>query len=324
MVNQPSPPTIKQLGDLFMKEGVQLSVNACKNALAEWGGDARDITHVVSTTCTSSANPGYDHFVTTKLGIPQSAEKVLLAGIGCSGGLAALRVAANFAMGASYRQRPARILVIACEISSILARSELESIHVNQEVRIAACLFSDAASACIVSNGIGLKEIEKVHSFIPVYRMLGWSSKVIRDTETDLGFDVDPLGWKVVLTPRVPNLTSTIAPDSFRDLVDSIPSLHDEGLTSPSDFDWALHPGGSLIIQNVQSVLGLSEHHLRASYEIYIKHGNSSSATIVSVLDTLRRKQHVADGRDNLIACAFGPGITIEMMALRRGRKGGF
>ena len=331
IVNQLQPPSIKQLNEIFMHEGVRLSTNACKKALQEWGGSIDDITHVVSTTCTNSANPGYDHFVIKELGIRSSVEKVLLHGIGCSGGMAAMRTAANMALGASYRQKPARILVLACEISSVLVRSELESIHQNQEVRIGVCLFSDCASACVMSNGIGHEP-----QATTLYSLLGWKHEVLEDSHSDLGFDVDPLGklfhaqcyhfpiimlislgWKVVLTPRVPSLASASVPTAFRDLINSIPSLS-RGSTVPSaaDFDWALHPGGSTIITGIQEVMNLTEDHLQASYEVYVEHGNSSSATIMSVMDRMRKN---GQSRKNVVACAFGPGIILELMVLRRG-----
>lgn len=148
-----------------------------------------EVTHVVSTTCTNSANPGFDHHVVKELGIKQGVEKILLHGIGCSGGLAAIRAAANLALGSSFRQKPARILVLACEISSLLVRSELDSINEEQKTRIGVCLFSDCASASILSNGIG---DDVCHS--SVFDILGWKHDIIGDTENDLGFDVDPLG----------------------------------------------------------------------------------------------------------------------------------
>ena len=168
---------------------MRLSVSACRKALKEWGGSVDDITHVVSTTCTNSANPGFDHFVTKELGLRKGVEKVLLHGIGCSGGLAAIRTAANMALGMSHRQKPARILVLACELSTLLIRSELDSIDKNQEVRIGVCLFSDCASSVIISNGIG-----DAPSSEPVYEILGWKHELLDDTEDDLGFDVDPMG----------------------------------------------------------------------------------------------------------------------------------
>lgn len=75
--------------------------------------------------------------------------------------------------------------------------------------------------------------------------------------------------------------------------------------------------------------MDITPEHLRSSYTIYIEHGNSSSATIFSVMDRLRRPdmdgmapKKTADGkggvREFVVACAFGPGIAIEMAMLRR------
>ena len=61
--------------------------------------------------------------------------------------------------------------------------------------------------------------------------------------------------------------------------------------------------------------MNLTQEHLRASYEIYVKYGNSSSATIMAVMDKLR---NMGEGKEHVVACAFGPGIALEMMILRR------
>jgi type III polyketide synthase len=67
----------------------------------------------------------------------------------------------------------------------------------------------------------------------------------------------------------------------------------------------------------------ITPEHMRASYDTYIKHGNSSSATIFSVMDRLRHKDmdEMAPGgkiKDFVVGCAFGPGIAIEMCILKR------
>jgi type III polyketide synthase len=310
IANGAEAPSIAELCDLFLDYGVKLSVAACRKAIEQWGGDLSEITHVVSTTCTNSANPGYDHYVVKELGLSTSIEKVLLHGVGCSGGLAALRTAANIALGSSFRRKPARVLVLACEISSVLVRSELDSISKDEEVRIGVVLFSDCASAVILGNGIGNRFGEE-----SLLELLGWEHRLIDDTEKDLGFAVDPLGWKVVLTPRVPKLASAAVPAVFDDLLASIPELIHVNKYKASHFDWALHPGGSTVITGVQSAMGLTEQHLRATYEVYMSHGNSSSATIFSVLDRLLKG---GQGNEHIVACAFGPGIAVEMMMLRR------
>ncbi|KAI1772324.1 thiolase-like protein [Hypoxylon cercidicola] len=322
IVNQPDAPSIAELHKIFISDGVPLAVEASRKAIAEAGIDISQITHIVSTTCTDSANPGFDHFVAKGLGITHQVEKVLLHGVGCAGGLAALRTAANLALGHSMRRKPARILCVALEVSTTLVRSELSSIDELQETRIGACLFSDCASALVLSNGIGLPTAE------PIYELLGWEHRILPETEADLGFDVDPVGWKVVLSPRVPKLATEVLKSSFVELLESVPGVPAE-YREAHDFDWAMHPGGLTILTGAEKAMGISSEHMRASYDRYMNHGNSSSATIFSVMDRLRSKDMdaVAPGgrvRDYVVGCAFGPGIAVEMCMLKRntGRRG--
>jgi type III polyketide synthase len=100
----------------------------------------------------------------------------------------------------------------------------------------------------------------------------------------------------------------------FEDLVGSIPELVDFGKFKASDFDWALHPGGATIMSGVEKTMKLTPQHLRASYETYMSHGNSSSATFFSVLDKLLQ----GETTPYIIGCAFGPGIAVEMVAFKR------
>ena len=122
------------------------------------------------------------------------------------------------------------------------------------------------------------------------------------------------IGWKVVLTQRVPKLACAAVPSMFEDLVASIPELVDLSKYKASDYDWALHPGGATILSGVERTMKLTPEHLRASYETYISHGNSSSATIFSVLDRLLQ----GETTEHVIGCAFGPGISVEMVAFKR------
>jgi fungal type III polyketide synthase len=90
-----------------------------------------------------------------------------------------------------------------------------------------------------------------------------------------------------------------------------------------ADFDWAMHPGGATILTGAEKAMGITPEHMRASYDTYISHGNSSSATIFSVLDRLRSKDMdaLAPGgrvKDYVVGCAFGPGIAVEMCMLKR------
>jgi type III polyketide synthase len=85
----------------------------------------------------------------------------------------------------------------------------------------------------------------------------------------------------------------------------------------PTTFDWAVHPGGLSILQGAQQAMNLTDDHIRASLDVYTKYGNSSSPTVLIVLDKLRR---MGQGRDDVVATSFGPGLMIEMFRMRRCR----
>lgn len=126
----------------------------------------------------------------------------------------------------------------------------------------------------------------------------------------------------MVLSPRVPKLASSVVEPTFNDLLASLPSLPSSYKTA-ADFDWALHPGGATILSGVERSMTITPEHMRASYSTYINHGNSSSATIFSVLDLLRTPDmdELAPEKkvkDFVVGCAFGPGIAIEMCMLKR------
>ncbi|KAL9025161.1 MAG: hypothetical protein Q9196_005974, partial [Gyalolechia fulgens] len=72
-----------------------------------------------------------------------------------------------------------------------------------------------------------------------------------------------------------------------------------------------------LIITGVEQAMKLTPEHFRASYEIYMKYGNSSSAAIISVLNKLRE----SEGKELVVACAVSPGIALAMMILRRRKE---
>lgn len=74
--------------------------------------------------------------------------------------------------------------------------------------------------------------------------------------------------------------------------------------------------------------MDITPEHMRASYDTYMNHGNSSSATIYSVMDRLRSKDMDAvapEGRvrEYVVGCAFGPGISVEMCMLKRNMRPG-
>ncbi len=179
-------PNVEQQRELFLTVGVQLATQAACTAIAEWGGGLSQITHIIAVSSTAFSNPGIDYYIARELGLAKDVERACLQGVGCAGGLAGLRHAAQLACGSAFLGRPARILVVSVELATLCARNELDRIHHNQEILIPSTLFADAGSALILSNCIG----DNPESSTSVYDLLGWDTTTVEESANDLRLDL--------------------------------------------------------------------------------------------------------------------------------------
>ena len=101
-----------------------------------------------------------------------------------------MRVAANIALGATQRNKPANILVFACELCSLHLRCDLDAmIEDETKFSIASTLFSDGAAAFIMSTDLGSNRMTG-----PNYTVLGWKTAVLPDTHRHMSFLPCPSG----------------------------------------------------------------------------------------------------------------------------------
>lgn len=309
-------PSIVDIDQLYRQVGVDLTVQACKKALRESGTQYSEITHTIAVTCTNQGNPGYDLLVNRKLGLQPEVDRMLLHGVGCAGGLAIMRAAAQIACGATVRRRPARILAFACELCTPNVRCDLAEAARCADpanVSIAGALFSDAAAAFVLCNEYAMSDESDA-----IFQLMDWDNATIPDTVQHMAFYADPHGFRTVLTRDVPGYTKQAIGPMFQRLLPSMREKVENPDLDIPDFDWALHPGGEAIIEGAKEMLDLTENQLRASRDIYKTRGNSSSPTVLAVLDKLRS---MGRGRDHVVATSFGPGLAIEMAMLRRCRS---
>ncbi|KAI4631956.1 uncharacterized protein J4E87_002663 [Alternaria ethzedia] len=291
-----APPDADSISRMFRTEGVQLTTLACKEAMREACLEPSDITHTVAVTCTDQSNPGYDLFVCQELGLGPNVQRVLLHGVGCAGGLSALRAAASIAAAASQRGRPARVLVMACEICSLSIQAEVQAAREDGKLHVAPALFSDGAAALAVCNGLALEDKQK-----PVFELQDWDSVVVPGTSSYISYDIEKHGTAIdAILPLFDRLRTALNTTHAAALATRNPA---------SNFDWAIHPGGATILQGAKQALQLNDDHIRASLDVYHNYGNSSSPTVLIVLDKLRR---MGEGRENIVATSFGPGRTYE------------
>jgi fungal type III polyketide synthase len=361
--NGPPGPTIAEVSDHFRTRAVGLAAKAARLALDDAGITKDDLTHVVCTTMTDNSTPGYDIDLVKALGVAtERIERYLIAGVGCAGGLSALRTAANAAIGALMSGRSATVLVVATEVVTPLANMELARAG-DGFVSVTTTLFSDGASAIILrartADGVLpaspeqqqpaslFSSLTRFFNWAPVrlpmttegvsippqtgtfYSLIGFTSWTVPDTTSLIRWDASSHGWTSVLKAQVPSVVASAVPATLKSMLDAAGLSH----LGAKDLDWAIHPGGAAILKACGEALELAEDdHLRASWSVYRQRGNSSSATIFSVLQTLRSGAHAADllgpgvepaaergqPREYLMAVAFGPGIVVEMALFRR------
>jgi predicted naringenin-chalcone synthase len=77
---------------------------------------------------------------------------------------------------------------------------------------------------------------------------------------------------------------------------------------------YALHPGGMKILEACEDALNLTKQQNEISYKTLREYGNMSSVTIFFVLKEYLRTLSQNDIGKKILACAFGPGLTMEAM----------
>ena len=129
--------------------------------------------------------------------------------------------------------------------------------------------------------------------------MAGIVARTDPSTADHMTWDVTDLGFRMGLSPRVPDVLAR----HVGSVVDEL--LAGAGLRTEDVAGWAVHPGGPRILDVVRDTLGLTEDQVAASRRVLAEHGNCSSATVLLVLDEL------ADVDGPVVAMAFGPGLTL-------------
>ncbi|MDQ1653917.1 MAG: hypothetical protein QOI35_3117, partial [Cryptosporangiaceae bacterium] len=129
-------------------------------------------------------------------------------------------------------------------------------------------------------------------------------------TADHMTWDVTDLGFRMGLSPRVPDVLARYVGGVVEELLDGA------GLRIEDVAGWAVHPGGPRILDVVAAQLGLPPDALDASRSVLAEHGNCSSATVLMVADELTRARPVPPG-GYVVALAFGPGLTLYAALLR-------
>jgi alkylresorcinol/alkylpyrone synthase len=131
----------------------------------------------------------------------------------------------------------------------------------------------------------------------------------ISDAASLMTWSITDNGFRMTLDRQVPDVLARHVGPAIDDL------LTRNQLRRDDVQGWAVHPGGPRILDVVADRLGLTDDDLAGSRRVLAEHGNCSSATLLLVLEELRRRP-MPPGTP-VVAMAFGPGLTLYACLLR-------
>jgi predicted naringenin-chalcone synthase len=282
-------PTTAQRNDLYIEEAKRLTLKAAKQLLEETPEfERKNITHVITVSCTGFVAPGLDFFLVRDLNLNPSIHRYNIGFMGCQGAFPAMKLARDLCLA----DPEARVLVVNVELCSvhIQQREELDIVVSN-------ALFADGISAALISAH---KDDVKGSK----YTLDKFATSFASNTENDMAWRIGDHGFLMKLSVYVPNIVK----ENIKPLMDDL--FQTSGIKQDEIDIWAIHPGGRSILEKAEEALGLTKEDLDASYRIMQEYGNMSSTTIMFVLEDILKD---SKKKGKVFSAAFGPGITVEV-----------
>ncbi len=269
-----------------------LAINATRSALGQHHGSA-DVGLLVAVSCTGYMVPGWDVRIVQELDLSLNTVRLPITQAGCAGGVLAIGRAADY-----LRANPdSDALAVSTELCSLAFHPDLEPGNLTSSL-----IFGDGAGAALLKSGDesdvgGLEIVDSLSTLLPA-------------SEGVLGFELTNEGFRSILSREVAEVLALPTIRAVKQLL-----LKHELIPEDIAF-WLVHAGGPKIISGVEQCFDLAAHSLKWSWQTLEATGNTSS---VSIFDVLQRYIEDEDApRGWGVVMAFGPGVSIELLLVRR------
>ncbi|RYE24640.1 MAG: type III polyketide synthase [Sphingobacteriales bacterium] len=279
--------------EIYEEFAADLCMEAAEDCFAQLKDfDKTTVTHLVAFSCTGMYAPGIDIQLVEKLGLNRNVERTCINFMGCYAAINALKTAYHI-----VRSEPDAVVMLAgVELCSIHYQKNSDPNQV-----VANALFGDGAGVAIVSAGDNTGE---ELGFI----LKNFYAEFEQSASNDMVWRIGDSGFDLRLTPEVPNVVK-------ENIEPLLQKLFAKTNITKNDIDYyAIHPGGTKILEACEQALNISKEENKVSYSILNDYGNMSSVTILFVLKQYLKQLNNSDRGKNVLACAFGPGITMESM----------
>jgi predicted naringenin-chalcone synthase len=293
----PSTASVLNRLDEFKKDVIPLSLKAVQDAFrnVKHKLEIKDISHVITVSCTGIYAPGMDAELITELGLPEDTYHTAVNFMGCNAAFHALRIADMILR----TEKNAQVLIVCTELCTLHFQPKND--HDNL---LSNTIFGDGSAAVILSSD----------DFADTNGMKGFSIEgfygILLDKGKDLmGWNITPQNFEMILNASIPEFIGN----------ELGMIIHKAGkklnIGSGDIKNWAIHPGGKKILDTIQQQLQLSDKEMSYSFKVLEDFGNMSSPTILFVLKELMEEQNKQG--ETIFSIGFGPGLSIETALLR-------
>lgn len=281
------------VNDTWIRCAEELGTQAAEAALEKAGVSPQEVDAVVFVTVTGLATPSIDARVANRLGFPRNVHRLPVFGLGCVAGASGLARCADL-MAAHPGGVAVLLSVELCSLTFQAGDRSMANI-------VATGLFGDGACAVVLGGsergGAGPSIVASRSVFYP-------------GTEDVMGWEVSENGFKLVLSPRIPELIR----EHLRPDVDAF--LADHGLRRSDVTDWMVHTGGPKVFTAIEQTLELPADALESTRAVLRTRGNLSSASVLVVMNDILKRRRPPEGAWGMML-ALGPGFCSEMVLVR-------
>jgi predicted naringenin-chalcone synthase len=162
------------------------------------------------------------------------------------------------------------------------------------EEMLSFLLFADGCAACLVTAEPQGLAIDRFHAVL------------VPETKELITWHIRDFGFEMMLSSRVPAVIRRALKAGVDQILSGAP---------PASIDlWAVHPGGTSVLDAVQRAFDVKPAAISASRGVLRSYGNMSSATVMFVLAAMLRSSLPGAAG---CAMSFGPGMVAETMMFR-------
>lgn len=277
---------------IYQSFACKLSVAAIKDCI-KGIIDPKEITHLITVSCTGMSAPGLDLQISEDLQLSNKVFRTSVNFMGCYAAIHAMKIGKMICDTTSN----ANVIIVCTEICTIHFQKSFTVDNASSSL-----LFGDGSAALLLSNSLSSAKTVTLKRF---YAEISYKGK------DDMSWQISNTGFLMKLSAYIPQLIQ-------EDIASLVHNALVEGGIKQSDIShWCIHPGGRKILEVIQAKLSLSNEDMSCSKSVLSKYGNMSSPTILFVL------KEILDGIDNascnVFGVAFGPGLTMETFIASKG-----